>query len=106
MAIISKKDGRIIKHSDTFSSKQLLHLLTWLAQNGYVTYDSTSKIWNIGDTTPDQLWKIRSKPGKRIYRGYKDLNINDNVVVRTSSGFKWGHQAKLERKGGEILFKI
>ncbi len=108
-AIINKKDGFIINHSDLFNSKELLELLSFLASGGYVYYSPKSNSWFL-KSSPDNLSsllsniKVRSKPGKRMYRGYKSL-VEDEVI-RTSSGYKWSNEARNQRKGGERILKI
>lgn len=108
-AITSNKDGFIIKHTETYGSKELLDLLSFLAYGGYIYYSPKSNSWYL-KSSPNTLLPILanikniSKPGKRIYRGYKE--IREEEIVRTSSGMKWGNEAKRERKGGELLLKV
>lgn len=51
-----------------------------------------------------------SKPGRRIYRGYKDLpRVLDGLgiaIVSTSKGIMTDHEARRLRVGGEVLCEI
>jgi ribosomal protein S8 len=57
-----------------------------------------------------KLLTLVSKPGKRIYVGYKDLNNFNNgfklYVLRTSKGIITSQTAFKYKIGGELLFKI
>ena len=54
--------------------------------------------------------QVVSKPGRRIYRKYKDLPLIRNglgmVVVSTSKGVISSYTAKTMKLGGEILLKV
>lgn len=108
-AISSNKDGYIIKHTATYNSKEILDLLSILADGGYIHFSPLSNSWYL-NSSPNTLSPLLSSispisvPGKRKYRGYKD--INEEEIVRTSRGIKWGNVAKREREGGEILLKV
>ena len=51
-----------------------------------------------------------SKPGRRVYSGYKDLprvfNGLGTLIVSTSAGVTTGEKACEERVGGELLCKV
>ncbi|WP_028841354.1 MULTISPECIES: 30S ribosomal protein S8 [Thermodesulfobacterium] len=51
-----------------------------------------------------------SKPGRRIYRGYKDLpRVLDGLgiaIVSTSQGIMTDHQARRLKVGGEVICEI
>ncbi|WP_038055019.1 30S ribosomal protein S8 [Thermodesulfobacterium hydrogeniphilum] len=51
-----------------------------------------------------------SKPGRRIYMGYKDLpKVLDGLgiaIVSTSQGIMTDHEARRRKVGGEILCEI
>lgn len=51
-----------------------------------------------------------SKPGRRIYRGYKELpKVLDGLgiaIVSTSKGVMTDHEARRLRVGGEVLCEI
>lgn len=51
-----------------------------------------------------------SKPGRRIYRGYKDLpKVLDGLgiaIVSTSKGIMTDHEARRLKVGGEVLCEI
>lgn len=105
-AILSKKDGLIIYHSHIFNSKEILDLLSSLASNGFIYYSPLSKAWYLNNSPLPHLSNIqvRSKSGKRIYKGYKELK--ENEIVRSSSGVWTANQAKKKRIGGELLLKF
>lgn len=51
-----------------------------------------------------------SKPGRRIYRGYKDLpKVLDGfgiAIISTSQGIMTDHEARKRKIGGEVLCEI
>jgi len=51
-----------------------------------------------------------SKPGRRIYRGYKELpkvlNGLGIAIISTSQGIMTDHEARKRRLGGEIICEI
>ena len=51
-----------------------------------------------------------SKPGRRIYRGYKELpkvlNGLGIAIISTSQGIMTDHEAKKRRVGGEVICEI
>jgi small subunit ribosomal protein S8 len=51
-----------------------------------------------------------SKPGRRIYSGYRTmprvLNGYGTVVVSTSSGVTTGRRARERKSGGELICKV
>ncbi|MDF2954342.1 MAG: Ribosomal protein S8 [Thermodesulfobacterium sp.] len=51
-----------------------------------------------------------SKPGRRIYRGYRDLpkvlNGFGIAIISTSQGIMTDHEARKRKIGGEILCEI
>ena len=51
-----------------------------------------------------------SKPGRRIYRGYKELpRVLDGMgiaIISTSQGIMTDHEAKKRRLGGEVICEI
>ncbi len=51
-----------------------------------------------------------SKPGRRIYKGYKDLpKVLDGLgiaIISTSQGIMTDHEARRRKVGGEILCEI
>ena len=51
-----------------------------------------------------------SKPGRRIYRGYRDLpKVLDGfgiAIISTSQGIMTDHEARKRKIGGEILCEI
>jgi len=48
-----------------------------------------------------------SRPGRRIYKGSKDIKTGFlTVILSTPKGILTGEEAKKEKVGGEILFSI
>ncbi len=51
-----------------------------------------------------------SKPGRRIYRGYRDLpKVLDGfgiAIISTSQGIMTDHEARKRKVGGEVLCEI
>jgi small subunit ribosomal protein S8 len=51
-----------------------------------------------------------SKPGRRIYRGYKDLpKVLDGLgiaIISTSKGIMTDHEARRLKVGGEVICEI
>jgi len=51
-----------------------------------------------------------SKPGRRIYKGYKDLpKVLDGLgiaIISTSQGIMTDHEARRRKIGGEVLCEI
>jgi len=51
-----------------------------------------------------------SKPGRRIYRGYKELpkvlNGMGIAIISTSQGIMTDHEARKRRLGGEVICEI
>jgi small subunit ribosomal protein S8 len=51
-----------------------------------------------------------SKPGRRIYRGYKELpkvlNGLGIAIISTSQGIMTDHEARKRRVGGEVICEI
>jgi len=51
-----------------------------------------------------------SKPGRRIYRGYRDLpKVLDGLgiaIISTSQGIMTDHEARRRKVGGEVLCEI
>ncbi|MCU4138748.1 MAG: Ribosomal protein S8 [Thermodesulfobacteria bacterium] len=51
-----------------------------------------------------------SKPGRRIYKGYKDLpKVLDGLgiaIISTSQGIMTDHEARKRKIGGEVLCEI
>lgn len=65
-----------------------------------------------GPTGQDVITEIRrtSRPGRRVYRGVKDLprplNGMGVAVVSTSKGVLSGRRCRLENVGGEVLCTV
>lgn len=62
-----------------------------------------------GEPVVENFVKV-SKPGQRIYVGYKDIlpvmNGRGIAIISTSSGLMTGAQAKAKKLGGEYICKI
>ena len=105
--INSTQNGWIIKNKEIKNSKEILSLLAKLASLGYIKYHNNA--WYLRthpNTNVPTLKEVhnRSLSSKRIYRKYTD--IKEDEIVRTTSGYLTGYEAKKERKGGEIMMKI
>jgi len=54
--------------------------------------------------------KVVSKPGRRIYKGYKELNPVLQglgvMVVSTSRGIMDGREARKKKLGGEVICEV
>ena len=55
-------------------------------------------------------FKMISKPGRRIYKGYSDLNLVRNgygiSILSTSQGIITNYEAKKKKIGGEVICEI
>ena len=106
--ISSTHNGWIIDQRDLYNSKEVLDLLAKLGELGYVRFVNGS--WYL-NTLPHSNFPIladikgRSKSGKRMYRNSKNAG-KENEIVRTSSGYLTGTEARFNKKGGEIILKI
>jgi small subunit ribosomal protein S8 len=68
------------------------------------------KLSKDGDQIRISEAKRVSKPGRRIYRGYKELKpVLGGIgvlIVSTSRGIMDGQEAKKKKLGGEVLAKV
>ena len=106
---------------DIYTSKMKLELTKILKNEGYIktfkkiTQDKRNCIRIFLKYTEGQVPVIRglervSKPGRRVYCGYKDMprvyNGYGVVVVSTSNGIITGKKAKEKKVGGEVICNI
>lgn len=75
--------------------------------HSYVSFDRTLELqWSHG---PQEI-KVISKPGRRVYKGWKELGSFreglGQLLVRTSKGIMMSDEAIRARRGGEVLLKI
>jgi small subunit ribosomal protein S8 len=102
-------------------SKEKLEIIKILKNEGYiknfkkVTEENQSyiriflKYDEAGVTVLEGLKRI-SKPGRRVYQGYKDMhrlyNGMGTVIVSTSTGITTGKKAAERKVGGEVLCSV
>lgn len=106
---------------DVPSSKLKVEVVKILKNEGYIknfkkiTQDGHSTIrvfLKYDDTMQPVIHGIQkiSKPGRRVYSGYKKLprvlNGYGTVIISTSSGVTTGRKAKEQRVGGELICTI
>ncbi len=101
------------------SSKIKLEILKVLKNEGYIadfsvaTKDKKSTIEVVLKYSTDQTPYIMdvkriSKPSKRVYIQYPDINskTQSTVILSTSKGIMSAKAAKKQNLGGEVLFEI
>jgi small subunit ribosomal protein S8 len=101
------------------SSKIKLEILKVLKNEGYIadfsvtTKDKKSTIEVVLKYSKDQTPYIMdvkriSKPSKRVYIQYPDINskTQSTVILSTSKGIMSAKLAKKQNLGGEVLFEI
>ncbi len=101
------------------SSKIKIEILKILKQEGYIedfmisTKDKKSSLDIILKYSKNNLSYIRdikriSKPSKRVYIQYPDINskTQSTVIISTSKGIMPAKLAKKQNLGGEVLFEI
>lgn len=117
------RNAIIAKHEkvDILPSKEKLEIIKILKNEGYIknfkkiTEDDCVyfriflKYDNLGEPVLNGLKRI-SKPGRRIFKGYKDMPRLYNgigiYVVSTSTGITTGKKAIERKVGGEILCSV
>jgi small subunit ribosomal protein S8 len=98
------------------ASKMIKNIAKILKEEGYLAdYKEEGRMlileiaYNQGKSPFTHLERV-SKPGLRVYVGYKDvpkvLNGLGISILSTSKGIMTGKQANLEKVGGELLCKI
>lgn len=114
-ALMRKKE-----YVDIPYSKFKLQLISKLKERGYISNFAivegkpSNKIkvllkYKDGESIVHEIKRV-SKPGRRVYKGYKEIpsvvsGLGD-VFVSTSKGVMTGIQAKKSMLGGEIIFTI
>ncbi|MFA5230607.1 MAG: 30S ribosomal protein S8 [Candidatus Paceibacterota bacterium] len=101
------------------SSKIKIEILKILKQEGYIddfmvsTKDKKSSLDIVLKYSKNNLSYIRdikriSKPSKRVYIQYPDINskTQSTVIISTSKGIMPAKLAKKQNLGGEVLFEI
>ncbi len=57
----------------------------------------------------NRIWRV-SKPSKKVYKSFKDLTpVNQGyglAIISSNKGLKTDKEAKREKVGGEVMFKI
>jgi small subunit ribosomal protein S8 len=106
---------------DIYTSKMKLELTKILKNEGYIktfkkiNNDGRNNIRILLKYTDDQKPVIQglqrvSKPGRRVYSGYKEMprvfNGYGVVIVSTSNGVITGKKAVEKKVGGEIICNI
>lgn len=117
------RNALLVKHEkvDISPSKEKLEIIKILKNEGYiknfkkVTEENKTffrvflKYDENGVSVIDNLKRI-SKPGRRIYKGYKDIPKLYNgigiYIISTSKGITTGRKAKEKKEGGEILCAV
>ena len=117
------RNGLIAKHDkvDIFPSKEKLEIIKILKNEGYIkNFKKTTeeertffriflKYSNNGNPVIEGLKRI-SKPGRRVYKGYRDIprlyNGIGTYIISTSTGITTGKKAIERKVGGEIVCAI
>ena len=117
------RNALLVKHEkvDISPSKEKLEIIKILKNEGYiknfkkVTEDNKTffriflKYNENGNSIIDNLKRI-SRPGRRVYKGYKDIPKLYNgigiYIISTSKGITTGKKAKERKEGGEILCAV
>ena len=117
------RNALLAKHEkvDISPSKEKLEIIKILKNEGYiknfkkVTEDNKTffrvflKYNEDGCSIIDNLKRI-SRPGRRVYKGYKDIPKLYNgigiYIISTSKGITTGKKAKEKKEGGEILCAV
>jgi small subunit ribosomal protein S8 len=112
-----------VKHEkvDISPSKEKLEIIKILKNEGYIknfkkaTEENKTffrvflKYNDNGISIIDNLKRI-SKPGRRVYKGYKNIPKLYNgigiYIISTSKGITTGKKAKEKKEGGEILCAV
>jgi len=112
---------RKMETTQLFHSKLMEDVLKVFEEKGYiesfkVIEDGNKKFINVtlkydenGDSVINEVKRI-SKPGRRVYKGYKDLKNYKNgfgtLVVSTNKGVLPNDKAYKEKVGGEVICSI
>ena len=109
------------EYVDVIPSKEKVEIIKILKNEGYIKnfrkiVENEKQFTRIflkydesGKSVIDGIMRI-SKPGRRIYKGYKDMprlyNGTGTVIVSTSAGITTGRKAIEKKIGGEILCTV
>ena len=112
---------RKMETTQLFHSRLMEDVLKVFEEKGYiesfkVIEDGNKKFINVtlkydenGDSVINEVKRI-SKPGRRVYKGYKDLKNYKNgfgtLVVSTNKGVLPNDKAYKEKVGGEVICSI
>ena len=117
------RNALLVKHEkvDISPSKEKLEIIKILKNEGYIknfkkineenkTFFRVFLKYNEnGISIIDNLKRI-SKPGRRVYKGYKNIPKLYNgigiYIISTSKGITTGKKAKEKKEGGEILCAV
>ena len=117
------RNALMVKHEkvDISPSKEKLEIIKILKNEGYIKNfkkltEENKTFFRIflkynenGISIIDNLKRI-SKPGRRVYKGYKDIPKLYNgigiYIISTSKGITTGKKAKEKKQGGEILCAV
>ena len=115
-AIMVEKKSTVVPFS-----KLNTNVCEFLKNNGFISAFETLeeskgiKTINIhlkyqGSKSAIEIIKLESKPGKRIYSGYRNIqpffNKLGTKVISTSSGLVSDSEAKKRKLGGEVLLSV
>ena len=117
------RNAGMAKHEkvDIPTSKLKLEIVKILKTEGYIknfkklNQDGANTIWiflKYDDTTVPVIHGIEkvSKPGRRVYAGYKNMprvyNGYGTLIVSTSIGVTTGKKAVEKKVGGEIICTV
>ena len=90
------------------NTKENLAILIKLENEGFVKTPQIKNNEIIFSLNSIQKIKVISTPGRRIYRGWKDLHEGYSYItlIRTSQGILTTSEAIIQKLGGEMILKI
>lgn len=107
------KNARSIQRSsfEVNKTRETVEIIEVLMGAGYLhSYISLERTLKLQWSNGPQEIKVVSKPGRRVYKGWKDLGSFreglGQLLVRTPNGIMLSDEAIQARRGGEILLKI
>lgn len=121
--LIKIKNGLMAKHNSVTipASKMKLEIARILKQEGYIEdfkyieekpQAKIEIILKYDEHKQPVIAGVRrvSKPGRRIYKGYKDLSKVMNglgiAIISTSQGIMTDYEARKRKIGGEVICEI
>lgn len=117
------RNALMAKHEkvNIYPSKEKLEIIKILKNEGYIKNFKKVKEENrsyiriflkyddLGKPILQGLKRL-SKPGRRLYKGYRDIprlyNGMGTIIISTSTGITTGSKAKERKVGGEILCSV